>query len=250
MHVLNPAPNPRSVVIASLARALRAGWAVYLDCLGPSVWFAGIFAVLGVLMAWGLQTVGLALLVLPLAGGFMLVGPALVAGFLGLSAARRAGRKPAASDLWRGMAEAPRGVWVLALFCLFIFLVWLTDASTLYSFMVGERVVGLAGIFPASQASWRFHMGAAVTGGVLALLVFVVTVHGVPLQLPGGLGLAGAITASVRACFKSPLTHALWGLILTGGVALGLLVPPLLVLVLPVLAFSGEAFHREVFGTQ
>lgn len=243
------APRPRSVSVACLVPALAAGWRMFLACRGPAMAFAGLFALGGVGLAWGLQWVGLAPLVLPVAGGFLLVGPALLAGFLGLAAARRAGRAPSLGDLARGMAGAPRGAWVLALFCVFLFLIWMTDAATLYSFMIGRRVAGLAAIFPVGAEGWRFHLGAALMGGVLALIVFVATVHGVPLQLARRATLAGAVTVSVHACLRNPLTHALWGAILALGVGVGFLLPPLLVVILPVLAFSGEAFHRAVFET-
>jgi uncharacterized membrane protein len=56
-----------------------------------------------------------------------------------------------------------------------------------------------------------------------------------------------AIVASVRAVFRSPLSHGVWGVLLAAGIFAGLLAPPVLILSLPVLAYAGHALHRVVF---
>jgi hypothetical protein len=69
-------------------------------------------------------------MMLPLAGGFLLVGPAVLAGFFALRRVAEAGRRPGPADVLAGFRQAPRGLWVLAGVCCLLFLIWVSDAAT------------------------------------------------------------------------------------------------------------------------
>jgi uncharacterized membrane protein len=184
-----------------------------------------------------------------LLGGFLLLGPVVMAGLLGVRRAVALGRTPTWRDALAAWRTAPSGLGALALFCGLMFFIWLGDAGTLYSFLVGGGG-GQTGLLPLGTQVLPFHLTAGVTGSVLALIVFVVTVHAVPLLATGRAHLVAAIVASVRAVFRSPLAHASWALILAAGIFVCLLAPPLLILSLPLLAYAGHALHLEVFPSE
>lgn len=242
-----PAPDPCAIGAAAIPRALAAGWRTWRATRRVSLIYGGVFAVGGSALLWGAQLLRLAPLSVALAGGFLLLGPALMAGLIGIREASLAGHTPAWHHVLRAWREAPRGLWAMALFCVLALFIWLTDAGTLYSFMVGERVGGLAAVLPSSRTLLRFHVSTAVLGGGLAAIVFTVSVHAVPLLLGGRHGLANAVVASVRGVFRSPVAHLLWALLLAAATFVSVLLPPLLVLTLPVLAYAGHALHHEVF---
>lgn len=233
---------PRSVPLAVLPRALAAGWRDFLRAWQIGLALGGGVALIGGLLLWGAGRLALAPFGVALVGGFLLLGPVLMAGFVGLSEALAAGRPPAWREVLAGWRAAPAGLGAVALFCGLVFFIWLGDAGTLYSFMVGESAGDAA-----AQGVMRFHLSSGVTGLVLALIVYGVTVHAVPLLATGRATLVGAVVGSVRAVFRSPLVHAGWGLILAAGIFACLLAPPVLILSLPVLAHGGQALHREVF---
>ncbi|MCP5255247.1 MAG: DUF2189 domain-containing protein [Zoogloeaceae bacterium] len=240
-------PLPRRVSPAEIGPSLREGWKTLRAVGTPAYLLGGLFAFIGTLLIWGLQVAGLAPMTLPVVGGFLLVGPVSAAGFFGLSQAARGGSRPRLRDLLQGFRSASREVWVMALLCVFLFLIWITDAGTLYSFMIGERSHGLLAILPLTERTLHYVLGSGLMGAGLAAIVFVVTVHGVPLLIARRTALVGAVGSSVRAVFSGFVAHVLWGALMAAVVMVSIIVPPLLALVLPLFVYAGEAFHHRVF---
>lgn len=238
-----PAPLPPAIVLT----ALRAGWQTLRRSLGVSLGYAGVFALIDVVAAWALVLNGLGPMMWVVAGGFLLVGPVLWAGFLGVSAALRRGRPARWADVGRGFAAMPRGALGLALVCVLLFLIWVTDAGILYSFMVGAPRPGWLALAPLSWPTLRFQLAAGVAGAFLAAIVFCVSAHAVPLLVARRATLVGAVAASVRAVFASPLAHAGWALLLAATMLVSIALVPLLLVSLPLMAYTGEAIHRASF---
>ena len=241
-------PTAQPLSLASLLAAVRAGWLDFRARPVASMAYAAVFVVVGGGLVSLLVSVGLAPLALALSIAFLLFGPVALAGFFAL--ARLPMGTPLGSSLAAAilaMRRADRSVWAIGAFCVFMALVWLTDAGTLYSFMIGERFHDWSMVVPR----WfhrRFHGGALVMGAGLALVVYVVSVHGVPLMLRWRLGLVAAIVASARAVGRSLLIHMLWALILGFALISSIFVFPALLLVLPVAAYASDHITRQVFG--
>ncbi|WP_169146522.1 DUF2189 domain-containing protein [Zoogloea dura] len=216
---------------------LAAGWReLWRGSLSaPALALAAVPAVLGTLILAGLLKAGLAPMVLPMAGGFLLVGPAAWPLFLAL---RRCGSLHGATWVLRGM---PRGLWALAGVCLLLFLIWMSDAATVYSFMIGGET-GIGG----ARVAW-FLLLTSVMGVVLALIVFCIAVFSVPLLLDRRAGLVQAVMASVKAVFASPGTMLLWAGVLGVTGIVSALCPLLLLPALPWLAFAGDLLYLEIF---
>ena len=135
-----PSLDPCRIPISTVSAALAGGWRNFRRVPAPAAGFAAVFALIGVVIFALLEHFGLAPMRLPLAGGFLLVGPAVLAGFFALRRATEAGRRPAVGDVLAGFRQAPRGLWGLAGVCCLLFLIWVSDAATVYSFMIGGAV--------------------------------------------------------------------------------------------------------------
>lgn len=231
---------PRRVAVATVLSSIAGGWRTYRRCAMPALAFAAVFAALGVGIFVALAHFGLAAMMLPFAGGFLLVGPAVLAGFFGLRRAVAAARRPGWGDVFAGFRRAPRGLWVLAGVCSLLLLIWLTDAATVYSFMIGAATPDVAQVA-------RFHFWTSLMGAVLAFIVFNVTAFAVPLLFDGRAQLVTAVTASVRAVFANLGAMLAWGLILAVAIIATILFPPLLLVSLPCLAFASDLLYLEVF---
>lgn len=238
-----PSLDPRRVSVSTVFAALAGGWRAFRRFPASAAGFAAVFALIGVAIFSLLMHFGLAPMMLPLAGGFLLVGPAVLAGFLALRRAAGAGRRPGLADVLAGFRQAPRGLWVLAGVCCLLFLIWVSDAATVYSFMIG------AGEVPAGEGGrvLRFHLWTSLMGAVLAGIVFCITAFAVPLLFDGRASLVQAVTASVRAVFASPGALLVWALVLAAAVISTIHFPPLLMLSLPCLAFASDLLYLEVF---
>ncbi|MBU2477862.1 MAG: DUF2189 domain-containing protein, partial [Gammaproteobacteria bacterium] len=208
-----------------------------------------VTAAIGLVILMGLYRIGLSALALPLAGGFMLLGPILLAGFFRLAELQTAGHRPGIRDALAGFRQAPMGLWVVALLCAFLFMIWLTDAGILYSFMIGK--------FDATQQPlWlnqfqedvvSFSLLSMLMGSVLAFLVFALSAFSVPLLYQRRTTLIHAIYTSVCVVISNFLIAITWGLLLTCTIVISILLLPLLALTLPVMAYASFALFLRVF---
>ena len=131
--------------ISSLRQALAEGWAMANATRGVSIAYAAVFTLAGLAIVGTLLALGLTPFVVAAAGAFMLVGPSILAGFFGIARSHEAGERPGFGSVAGGFAAAAPAVWVLALVCALLFMIFVTDAAILYSYMVGVTPVWLTG---------------------------------------------------------------------------------------------------------
>lgn len=219
---------------------------------GPSL-------VLGLLL--GLAGTGLLLLpvhlgVSPLgwvlAGGFLLLGPVVLAGFIGLYRPQEQGQRPTLWDALDGLADAGGGFWAMAGLCALVFLVWVTDAAVLYAFQVGagpitERSGATTGWSSLSPGVRAFTLWSTTLGTALAVGLYPATAFSVPLLYERRAGVAAAVYASVRTVVRNPAASLLWALVLMPGMLSAVAIPPLLPIALTLLAYGSFVLYRIVF---
>jgi len=241
--------QPRRFGTADIRAALVAGWQTFRAVPGPSVGFAALFALIGLALLTTVGRLGLSPMALPLAGGFMLVGPALLTGFFRLADLSAAGTNPRLADALAAFARAPAGLWVVALLCAFLFVIWITDAAVLYAFTVGGQHLPyeLPWLLRWQREVVAFELWAALLGAALAFLILAVSAFSVPLLHDRRASLAQAVAASVRAVVGNLAASVGWALLLTSATLLSILLLPLLAVTLPVLAYASRALYRTVF---
>lgn len=232
---------------ASLRRALHTGWRRFSLARNLCVSYALLFTVLGALLLGALEAATVTPMAIPLAGAFMLIGPILLVGYFAVGDALAERRTPRLVDILRAYREAPRQLWVLALVCALLFMIWLTDAATLYGFMVGRVPSGLAQLIAERSDVARFLMWSSLMGGGLAFIIYTVTVFSVPLLFYRRCALVGAVIASVRAVFSNLAVLLAWGGFLALSCIGAILLLPTFPLVFPVLALASHALYREAF---
>lgn len=234
-----------SLSIASLRRALAQGWRVTRATRGVGTAYALVFTLGGLAIIGGLLAQGWAPFVIAAAGAFMLVGPAMLAGFFGIADAFEAGEAVSLGCVGRGFARASRALWALALVCALLFMIFVTDAAILYAYMVGATPVWLGKLLPASANVLAFVQWSAVSGLVVAFLLYCVAAFSVPLLCERRAGLVEAVVSSVRVVFGNFTVAILWAILLTTVVIGNVLLLPLLPLTLPWMAHASRALYRE-----
>ncbi len=244
----NPPTPPMTLVpltFAALGRALAAGWRTANATRGVSIAYAGVFTLAGLVIIGSLLVLGLTPLVIAAAGAFMLVGPAILAGFFGIAAAWEAGERVRLSHVVRGFRRANAGLWVVALVCALLFMIFVTDVATLYSYMIGAVPVWLGDLVPTGANVAAFLKWGSVSGAVFALLLYAVAAFSVPLLCESRAGLVAAVATSVRVVFGRFPVALVWGILLSALIIGSILLLPLLPLTLPWLAYASRALYRE-----
>lgn len=239
--------RPTRVRMRDILAALREGNALFRTTARISTAYAAVFVTIGLLLFLALDRAAIAPLSLSAAGGFMLIGPALLAGFFAVADCREQGAKPRASHIWRGFRDLPRGGWAVSFVCALLLLIWLTDAGTLYGFMVGQTPHGFRHLIWIDESVTRFIAFSSLMGAGLAFILFTVSAFSIPLIYYRRANLVSGVVASVRAVFGSFPVVICWAVLLAAVIIVSAWLLPLLLYTLPVMAFASRAFYQRVF---
>lgn len=244
-------PNVRAhpLRISDVAESVLTGWQMFRTLPAASVVYAGVFALVGMVLLVLIGHLGLSPMAFPVSAGFLLVGPALLTGFFRLAVIAADGRTPRLLDAFVAFARAPAGLWLVAGICAFLFLIWITDAAVLYAMLIGpvHLPYELPWLIRLERHIVVFELLGSLMGSVLAFIIFAISAFSVPLLHEGRASVVQAVLASVRAVLGNFLTSIAWGLFLTVSTLLAILLLPLFVVLFPVLAYASFALYRRAF---
>lgn len=236
----------RPLSLRFIIQALAAGWRTANAARMVSIAYAAIFTIIGALIMGAMYLAGRTPFVIMAAGGFMLVGPAVLAGFFAVARAVRAGTEVGFATLTDGFAHASAAVWVIALVCTLLFMIFITDAAILYSYMVGPTPIFPANFLPVADHVATFVFWGLVSGAVLAFLLFAISAFSVPLLCERRSPLVEAIVISVRIVMRNFLMAMIWAALLASATIGSILLLPLFPLVMPVMAYASYELYRSV----
>jgi cytochrome c oxidase subunit 2 len=201
-------------------------------------------------------------LLFPLASGSVIMGP-FVGVFLYEMSRRRElnfARHHEDNHSWANALSVFRSrnfgaIMLLGLILVALYLVWLGISWWLYRVLSGPQPLYSVGrfvqdLFLTEAGWWLIGLGCGL-GFLFAAVALVITNVAFPLLLDREVGLATAITTSIRAAIVNPVPIAAWGLIVAGGLLVGAI--PLfigLVIVMPVLCHATWHLYRKLVPRQ
>lgn len=232
---------------------LRQGWQDFLDTRWISMGFSAIFVFIGLLAIVLLWRLDLGLVTFPLLTGFMVIAPILLTGYLRAARLLRQEQRPGFRDLLLGITEGTPGIWFLSFMLLVGYLIWVTDALIIYAIYFGVSAVPIDSAVLTDPAQHRplleYLFYSSLFGLLIAAMGFAIAAFSIPLILQRRVEFIPAVYASVSVVFRHPLLMLRWALTLALLTLLTLfLALPLLVVVLPVLAYASHAAYRAAFG--
>jgi uncharacterized membrane protein len=220
----------RRVGIEEPTAWLEAGWHDLWRSPASSLSYGLAFAVFGWALAFGLEAAGLGSLILPLAAGFMLIGPLAAVGLYELSRCHALGQPATlrgALGAWRRNGDQIGMMGVALLVALFA---WIQVALIIFALFFRGAPPSLAAFgaqLVSSTDNIPFLVIGTLAGGVLAAVVFSVSAVSLPMLLDRQVTAAEAVIASIAAVRRNRAVMLGWGLtlaLLTGlGVATGFL---------------------------
>ena len=234
---------------ANLKQALAEGWQIANATRGVSIIYSLVFVLGGVVIIGGLLAKGMTPFVIAAAGAFMLIGPPILAGFFGIAAAYEAGEKVKPAAIISGFRNAAGALWVVALVCCLLFMIFVTDVAILYAYMIGGTPVWLVDLIPAAANIVKFIQWAGVSGFIVAFLLFCFSAFSVPLLCERRAALVQSIVLSVRVVFGSLVIALVWALFISSAIIGSILLLPLLPLTLPWLAYASRSLYRQALPT-
>jgi uncharacterized membrane protein len=245
-------PAVRRIGLADLKAALAAGFDDFNAMPSHIVFLAMIYPIVGIVIIRIALGADVLPLIFPLAAGFALIGPFAAIGLYEMSRRREQGLDLSWWHVFDVLHSPSIGaIGGLAVLLMLIFLGWLGTAQAIYQILFGLAPPTAVGQFVhaifATPQGLELIIWGNLAGLLFAIWVLTIGVVSFPLLLDRDVGAAVAITTSVKAVLKNPLTMAVWGLIVATLLLLGSL--PFffgLAVVMPVLGHATWHLYRRV----
>lgn len=218
-------PSIRSIAPEAPWTWLAAGWQDIRRVPRVSLAYGVAFSLISAALTFGLFYLGIVYLLLPLAAGFMLLGPLLAVGLYEASRRLEAGEPVRFRDVAFVSTRAPGQLAFIGILLMLFMLAWVRIATLLFalfmqsSFPPFEQWVSVL-LFTANG------LGLLVVGGTvgaaLAVAAFALSAISVPMLLVRDIDAVTAMIASVEAVKRNFWPMLLWGWLITVLVGLGL----------------------------
>jgi uncharacterized membrane protein len=236
-----PATRPLEWLGRGWEDVKRIGW--------PGLAHGALIAVLGgVLLALGSTHMYLTAAAVT---GYLLVGPLMTTGLCEL-ARRRESREPLGFDeSLQALARNPDGLLHFGAILGLLALLWFVLSAFLLESTVRASVPSLAVALwgGADMLTISQLLGYLLCGGVLAVIVFAVSVVSVPLIIDRHARASEAMRASLRVTMANLPAMALWAGLIVGVTALGFVTLLLgMVVVAPLLGYATWHAYRDLIA--
>ncbi|MDX2307368.1 MAG: DUF2189 domain-containing protein [Hyphomicrobium sp.] len=240
-------PVIRSISWADIVGAMRQGADDFRTAPLLGLLIGSICAVGGMALVFFLTLLDMPYLAYPLATGFALLAPLLATGHYVVSREIEAGRPPPRlKAIWREIIGRTEVRW-MAFVTVFILLVWMYQVRLLLAVLLGamgfDATLGEFITTVVSTANGlAFLLIGHVVGGIMATVLFAVTVVSFPLILDRDVDVVTAIITSVTAVARNPLQMLGFAALIVLGLVAGIL-PFFLGLVVVVPLFGHATWH-------
>lgn len=261
-HLVSPSLHIHRISVHDLKDVLIKGFDDFGAYRTDIIFLIVIYPVISLVIIAASFDYDLVPLLFPLASGSVILGP-FVGVFLYEMSRRRElnfERHHEDNHSWANAFSVFRSrnfgaIVVLGMILVGLYLVWLGAAWWLYRAISGPQPLYSIGkfvqdLFLTEAGWWLIGLGCGL-GLLFAALTLVITVVSFPVLLDRDVGLATAVTTSIRAAAANPVPIAAWGLIVGGGLVIGAI--PLfigLVIVMPVLCHATWHLYRKLVPRQ
>ena len=246
-------PEIRQVSFADIAASLTAGWRDFLIAPLFGLFFSAFYVVGGLLMWWVFAAAGQELWLIPVVVGFPLLAPFAAVGLYEVSRRIEAGENLS----WRAVlsvvfSQKDRQTPSMAMVILLMFMFWVFVAHTIFALFMGlsamTNVTSSLALLFEGNGPVMLLVGSVIGAG-FAIVLFSITVAGLPLLLDREVDFVTAMIVSVKAVMANMGPMTVWGLSIAVLLFLGML-PMFLGLfaVMPVLGHASWHMYRRLLN--
>lgn len=215
------------------------------------LFFGGIYALGGLFIVVMLSRYNQPWMIIPVAIGFPLIGPFVAVGLYEISRRHERGEpigwRSVLAEVFR---QRERQLSWMAFAVLFIFWIWIYQVRLLLALFLGFKIpaslAAFATVVTTTPEGMLFLLVGTVVGGVIATVLFSLTVISMPLLLDHDIDFVTAMLTSIRTVVENPVAMLAFGLIVAATAFIALL--PLfagLFVALPILAHATWHLYRR-----
>jgi len=229
---------------------LSQGWQDFKRAPGISLAYGSAFVVVGLALTIGLSAMGLGSLILPVAGGFVILAPILVVGLYDVSRRLDAGQPVSLSQCFNAFGRSIGQLSAMGVVLLGCYLVWVRVAMLLFALFFNAQPPSLGEfaedvVFSLDGA--MLLIVGALTGAVFAAVVFSISAISIPLIYDRPIDVLTAIVVSTLAVRSNAKVMFGWAALIVVVTAAGIATAFLgLAVGVPVLAYATWHAYRDV----
>lgn len=219
-----PQPWIRTVGLDAPWQWLEAGWRDLLAAPRISLSYGAVFVAASAFLTYGLWRLELIYLLPPLAGGFMLLAPALCFGLYETSRRLARAETPSLGNIAEALRRARGQLSLMTGLLVVLFYLWLHMAMLIFLMFHGTAAPHPANFIDEvffHPRSVPFLLIGTSAGFVIAGIVFAISAISIPMLLDRDCGIVVAIRTSVAAVTHNWRAVALWAFLVVSAVALG-----------------------------
>jgi uncharacterized membrane protein len=182
--------------------------------------------------------------------GFLLVGPVFGAGFYELSRRRASGQRATFDTSLDGALKNGKSLARLGVLLAILAIAWVLISRLLFEQALGGTLPSVRETFYRTIVDWNYYeffVTYLITGGVFAVMAFVVSAVSAPMIFDRGADTRIAILTSIKAVATNPSAMIVWAVLIAGLTAIGFATFLFgLVIVLPVLGHATWHAYRDL----
>jgi len=190
-----------------------------------SMAYGAVFALIAVLILLGLWMAEVPALILPMAGGFLLVGPILAGGLYRMSDLIERGQKVTLHDTLLVNIRSPGQLAFMGVVLMIAFFAWVEIALLLFMLVFGPiampPVTDFIETLLMEPRGLVLLVVGTFLGAMLAAIIFASTVVSIPLLMVRKVDVVTAIVTSWRSVALNPGVMILWAILIAATMALG-----------------------------
>ncbi|MEM1078739.1 MAG: DUF2189 domain-containing protein [Pseudomonadota bacterium] len=247
-------PQVQTITRDDLRASLALGWADFKKAPAFGLFFSAVYVLGGIAMVYILLATGKSWATLPIIVGFPLIGPFAAVGLYEVSRRLQTGEPlDWGAVLGVVVAEKNRQMPSIAAVILIFFLFWNFLAHMIFALFLGlavmTNITSSFAVFLTPNGLLMLLVGSAV-GGVLAFVLYAITVVSLPLLLDKEVDFVTAMITSFSAVTENLQVMLVWGALVGGLLVIGMIPAFLgLLIVLPLLGHATwHLYQRLITG--
>jgi uncharacterized membrane protein len=235
---------------------LADGWRDMWQAPQVSLLYGAAFSLASIALTSALYLLDWLYMLLPLASGFMLVGPMLAVGLYETSRRLDAGLPVSIFTAAFAPTRSPSQLALIGLFLMLIMLAWNRIATLLFALFLGADLLGSGpqqfdAMIETLFFTWSgllFLMVGSGIGAVLAAIVFATAALSAPMLVARDIDALSAVSLSVRAVLANYRPMLLWAWLIAMLTAVGIATMFIgLAIMFPLVGHATWRAYRSIF---